>query len=229
MNALKRTFSSSVGSKVVMAVTGLALVGFVLSHMAGNLQMFVGRTALNDYAEKLQNLGPLLWVARIGLLAVFAAHVGAALRITAANKAARPVPYRSVSPQVTSFAARTMFMSGIIVLLFVLFHLAHFTLGWVQGDLKHMVETVGEHTRPDVYGMTVTGFGVWWVTLLYVAANLVLAVHISHGASSLFQSLGFTHARFEPLKQHAGKLLGLLIGLGNISMPLACLLGVVKA
>ena len=117
-----RTMSSSIGAKWTMALTGFALIGFVLVHMLGNLQVFAGPEKLNHYAETLQNLGPILWVMRLGLLALFGLHVWTAFKLWSANRAARPVPYATMEPQVTSYAARTMFWSGLAISLFVSFH-----------------------------------------------------------------------------------------------------------
>ena len=244
--SVARTLKSSIGAKWVMALTGLGLLGFVIAHMAGNLQVFAGRDKLNAYAEGLQKLGPILWAARLGLLAMFAIHVVTALRVASANKAARPVPYATLQPQVTSYAARTMVMSGLIVLAFVVYHLAHFTFGWTNPDhfkaqeMAYAVGSVADATRGaqgaplhsymrhDVYEMVVRGFQVWWISALYVIAQAVLCLHISHGASSALQTLGVTHPALECLKDKLGPAVAILIFLGNTSIPAAILLGLVK-
>lgn len=217
-----KALRASVGAKAVMAVTGLLLLLFVLAHMLGNLQVFLGPDALNGYAQKLQNLGGLLWVARIGLATILVLHVATAGRLTRLNRQARPVGYAALSPQVTSYAARTMVLSGFVILAFVAFHLLHFTLGVTHpGHFGHH-DAQGRH---DVYRLVVLGFQQAPVALLYVAAQALLALHISHGASSLFQSLGVTHPALRCVKDRAGPALALLIFVGNVSMPLACLLG----
>ena len=228
-----RTMKSSIGAKWVMALTGLGLVGFVIAHMIGNLQVFAGPDKLNHYAETLQNLGPILWAMRLGLLAIFGLHVWTAFRLSSANKAARPVPYATMEPQVTSYAARTMLWSGLIVLAFLLYHLAHFTLGWTNPDhfnLHEKVATAGAlpTERHDVYAMVVAGFQVGWIAALYVVAQILLCLHISHGASSALHTLGCTHPALRGLKAKLGPALATIIFLGNCSIPVAILLGLVK-
>ncbi len=220
--SIGRALKASVGAKAVMAVTGLLLLLFVIAHMLGNLQLFRGPEALNGYARTLKGLGPLLWVARVGLAAVFVAHVATAARLTRLNRAARPIGYTLATPQVTSYAARTMVLSGLIVLGFVAYHLLHFTLGVTHPRHFALRDAAG---HPDVYAMVVLGFRQAPVALLYVLAQGVLALHVSHGASSLFQSLGVTHPALARVRRLAGPALALLIFVGNVSMPLACLLG----
>jgi succinate dehydrogenase / fumarate reductase cytochrome b subunit len=188
----------------------------------------------------------LLWAARLGLLAIFVIHVVTAIRIANENKAARPVPYATLQPQVTSYAARTMVMSGLIVAAFVAYHLAHFTFGWTNADhfkLQESVMAVGSvgdarlgaqgapfhsYMRHDVYGMVVAGFNVTWISALYVVAQALLCLHISHGASSALQTLGVTHPALKCLKDKLGPAVAVVIFLGNTSIPAAILLGLVK-
>ena len=226
MNGIQKTISSSIGAKTLMALTGLGLVGFVIAHMLGNLQIYAGPEKLNAYAKTLQDLGPGLWVARLGLLALFGLHFATALRLVRANKAARPTPYVKKVEERTTYAARTMWMSGLIVLAFVLYHLAHFTLrvtGEGFGGPAYELATGGH----DVYRMVVDGFGVWWVSALYIVANVLLGLHISHGASSAFQTLGVRHPRLAFLKTCLGPAIGTVIVIGNVSIPLSILLGLV--
>lgn len=224
MNRFRRTFSSSIGTKWVMALTGFGLLGFVLTHLAGNLLVFKGQDAINAYAKGLKDLGPGLWVLRAGLLGMFVLHVASAARLVALNKRARPVAYASMKPQETTYAARTMWMSGLIVLAFVIFHLAHLTFGLTHPDHYALQDAQGRH---DVYAMVVLGFQQWPVVVAYVAAQLLLGAHIAHGASSAFHTLGVTHPSLAFLKKGAGKLLAALIVLGNVSIPAAILAGLV--
>ncbi len=226
MSGLKKTFSSSVGAKTLMALSGLGLVGFVIAHMIGNLQVFAGPERLNAYAKTLKDLGPGLWVARLGLLALFSLHIGTAVQLVLANKEARPTPYVRKVEERTTYAARTMWMSGLIVLTFLLYHLAHFTLHWTNPEFSDAAFVLADGSH-DVYRMVVEGFSVWWVSALYIVANLLLALHISHGAQSAFQTLGVRHARLAFLKHGFGPAIGALIAIGNCSMPLAILLGLV--
>jgi succinate dehydrogenase / fumarate reductase, cytochrome b subunit len=232
---LGRSLNSSIGMKWLMALTGCALVLFVLAHMVGNLQIFAGREKLNAYAETLQHLGPLLWLMRAGLLTIFALHVWTAFRVWSANRAARPVPYATAEAQVTGIAARTMIWSGLVVLAFLAYHVAHLTLGVTHPEhyaLHEPVVKLGSglqtYERHDVYGMVVAGFREPAVVVLYVVAQFLLCVHIWHGASSALHTLGVTHPRMTCLKPALGKVLATVVFVGNASIPLSVLTGLVK-
>ncbi|MCB9898291.1 MAG: succinate dehydrogenase cytochrome b subunit [Planctomycetes bacterium] len=228
MNGLLASLGTSIGRKMVVAVTGLMLLLFVLAHMAGNLQVFAGPEALNSYAAKLQSLGPLLWAARLGLLAVFGVHVALTLKLASENKEARPTAYaHQTSVQATS-ASRTMVMSGLLVVAFVLYHLAHFTFGVVQPGNHELVETLADGTtRHDVFSMVVLGFQNPLVAISYVVAMALLCWHVSHGVQSVFQTLGLQSARSRDAVRKASLGIAALIFVGNASMPLACLLHLV--
>ncbi len=213
---------SSIGAKFLMAASGLGLVLFVIAHMLGNMQVFLGPEAINAYAAKLQSLGALLWVARIGLLLMFGLHVATAIRITRQNRAARPIPYAVHKPFQSSFASRTMLMSGLIVLAFAIWHLLHFTFGSVDAESYRMAH---QGATPDVYAMLVHAFRQPVVAVSYMFAMLLLALHISHGLGSLVQSLGLTNRRTRSCCMCAGRLVALVIFAGNLSMPLAILCG----
>lgn len=225
MNRKSHPLCSTIGTKVVMAVTGLVLLLFVIGHMLGNLQVYAGPAQLNGYAKKLRDMGPLLWIVRAGLLAAFVLHVVSAFRLDRLNRAARPVPYRTAEPQVTTYAARTMLWSGLVVGAFVVYHLLHFTFGVTNPEHAALRTPEGLH---DVYGMVVRGFSLWPVSLAYVAAQALLALHLSHGASSAFQTLGTTHPRLAFLKGGFGPVVAIVIFLGNVSIPLAVLAGIVR-
>lgn len=226
MSWVSRYIKSSVGAKHVMAVTGLMLVGFLLVHMAGNLQVFKGPEAINTYAANLQSLGPLLWVARIGLILIFSIHILSAIRLVLMNKAARPVKYQMVKSEKSSFASRTMAVGGVIVILFVVFHLVHFTFG--GGPLSAEYEVYDEFERHDVFKMVVVGFQNPIVSIVYLISISMLCLHLSHGVTSLFQSLGLDHPRFKGLFKKAGPAIALIILVGNCAMPIACLVGWIK-
>lgn len=228
MNWLLRSLRSSLGKKYLVAVTGLALLGFVIAHMAGNLQIFAGRDVLNAYAAQLKSLGPLLWAARLGLLAFFAVHVATAIRLAAENRSARPVRYAADPGIQRTVSARGMLVTGITIAAFVAFHLAHFTWGWVLTDAYSLTETLADGTtRHDVYSMTVAGFQELPIALLYVVAMVLLGLHIRHGAWSFVQTLGLNNRKYAPAIRAAAAGLAWLIVLGNISMPIAVQLGVV--
>ena len=217
---------TSVGKKTVMAVTGLILFGFVIVHMLGNLQIFLGREALNSYAEHLEELGPLLWVARAVLLAALIAHVYTAARLTYENSQARPIGYAHKDTVQASYASRTMMMSGVIVFLFIVYHLLHFTFCVTQPGFKNLLDAGGDR---DVYAMVILGFQSVPVSVVYVLAMLALAFHLSHGVQSLFQTLGFNHPNATPFIRTASVGFGLLVLFGNSSIPLAVLSGVLRA
>ncbi len=231
MNWLTRTLGSSVGRKMLVALTGLALVGFVITHMLGNLQVFAGREALNAYAANIKSLGPLLWAMRAGLLLAFVTHVGLALKLAAENRAARPERYAHNAHVQSTSGARSMVITGLMVLLFILYHLAHFTFGLTDPGSFNADEAImtaaGPVNRHDVYYMVVTGFQQPLVTILYIAAMVCLALHMSHGVQSVFQSLGLNHPKHEPLIRKLAVGLAWVIFLGNAAMPVAVLAGLV--
>jgi len=233
MNALVesvvRFCRSTVGTKVLMALTGLALFGFLVAHLAGNLQMLAGDHApelMNAYAAKLKSLGPLLWVARIGLLATFALHIALAIRLTALNKSARPVPYAYESTVQASWGSRTMILTGSLVVLFVLFHLAHFTLGFTHPEHYALEDAQGRH---DVFNMVVSGFKLPAVSAGYGLAMLVVGLHLSHGLGSLARSLGLSNPRLQALVQRGGVALAILIAVGFAAIPSAVQAGWVQS
>lgn len=213
---------SSIGKKIVMAVTGLVLVLFVLGHMAGNLQIYKGAEALNAYSEFLHHLlhGAGLWIARIVLLACAGLHIWAAIGLTRMNAAARPVAYRQVEPKASTWASRYMRVTGFVLLFFIVFHLLNLTTGqWHPG---------GVYVKGDVYANVVSTFRVPWVAALYVVAMIALAGHLSHGIWSLMQTLGWNHPRYNALRKQIAWVLTLLVVVANISFPVAVLAGIVR-
>jgi len=223
MGWLGRTLGTTIGAKWLMGLTGLGLFGFVIVHMVGNLQVFLGPEALNEYAVKLRSFGPLLWVIRAGLLALFVLHVYSGLRLARLNRQARPVRYARRQTQ-ASLSSRTMAIGGIGLLLFVGYHLAHFTFGWTHPE--HFALTDGEG-RHDVNSMFVMGFREAPVVLLYVCAMGALLLHLTHGISSFFQTVGLNHPNWRKFWNALGPVLGMLVFLGNIAMPLAVYAGYV--
>jgi succinate dehydrogenase / fumarate reductase cytochrome b subunit len=218
---------SSIGAKIIMAVTGLLLFGFVIGHMLGNLQMFLGQDAVNKYAASLKDLGALLWVVRIGLLLIAVVHVISGIRLARLNRSARPVPYQKNAKVQASLGSVTMVQTGVLVLAFVVYHLLHFTFGVVQHD-SYAGSLPLDQGRHDVFSMTVIGFQSWLVSGSYIVAMLLLGLHLSHGVTSLFQSIGLDHPRIAPLAARLGPISALIIVVGNCSMPIACLLGLVQ-
>ncbi len=219
---------SSLGSKFLMAVTGLGLTGFVVVHMLGNLQIFLGREHLNAYAKALQGNAALLWTARLVLLAIFLAHIIYGIRLWLANRAARPVPYYSRRYREASVASRTMLLTGLVILAFVVFHVLHFTVGVIdrgpKGSYLELQDPKGQH---DVYAMVVYGFRNPLVSMVYVVAMALLCLHISHGFGSLWQSIGWNDRRWASWLKRASQTLALVLFVGNSSMPLAVLFGLI--
>ncbi|MGH7198884.1 MAG: succinate dehydrogenase cytochrome b subunit [Candidatus Omnitrophota bacterium] len=216
---------SSIGKKAVMAVTGLLLLGFVVAHMLGNLQIFLGQEALNAYAHKLQSLPLLLWTARAFLLLIFAVHVVFSLILAVENKRARPVPYAYKDTVEASLASRTMVLSGLLILLFVIYHLLHFTLGVVHPEYFHLLDSKGRH---DVYSMSLLSYRLWPVSAAYFAAMIVLYMHLKHGAPRFFQSLGIVDEKTRQGVECAGKALAWIILVGNSSILFAAYFGFLK-
>ena len=208
-----------------MAVTGIFLFGFVVVHLLGNLQIYLGQDALNDYAKHLEELPMLLWPARIFLLTALLIHIFVACSLAIENRRARPVRYVYKDTIQASYASRTMVMSGVIILLFIVYHLLHFTFGKVQPQFFEQTDLRG---REDVYGMVVHGFGNVYVAASYIAAMAVLCLHLSHGLQSLFQSLGIRSEKTGPLLKKFAIGVSLLIFIGNSSIPVSILLGLVK-
>jgi succinate dehydrogenase cytochrome b subunit len=211
-------FSSTLGKKISMAVTGIILFGFVVGHMLGNLQIYLGAERLNHYAELLQANRPFLWTFRSVMLFCVTVHIIAAIQVWLRNRASRPVKYRVFRPPAVDYAARTMMWSGPIIALFIGYHLLDFTVGSANPNF----------IRGDVYHNVIASFSNPLVALIYVAANLLLAFHLYHGLWSLFQTFGWDHPRFGWLRRVPAVLFSVLIGAGNISIPLAVLTGVVK-
>lgn len=224
MDWLKRTLNSSIGMKWTMGLTGLALALFVLAHMLGNLQIYGGPDMINDYAVHLRDLGPLLWLARIGLLVMVLLHIVSAVRITQMNKAARPVGYAVFTQQVSGYASHTMFMGGLILLGFIVYHLAQFTLGLTNPEQFSLHDAQGRH---DVYSMVVLCFRQPLISAIYILAMVPLVLHLSHGVTSAFQTLGVNHPKYRPLLAAIGPLFGAIVFIGNVSIPLAVLSGVI--
>jgi succinate dehydrogenase / fumarate reductase cytochrome b subunit len=219
---------SSVGAKHLMAVTGLILSAFVLGHMAGNLLVLAGQDAINAYAEGLKNTPALLWGTRITLLASVIVHIAAALRLTALNRAARPVRYVRYRAARTPFYARVMPWTGLILLAFIVYHLLHYTVGVVQvstfAGTPGNVDALG---RPDVYSMVIHGFQNPMVAGSYLVAMALLCMHLAHGVTSMFQSIGFNHPKYNAIVRNAGPVFGIVVFAGNTLIVLAVLLGVV--
>ena len=227
-NPLAALWGTMVGKKVVMAVTGIVLVGFVIAHMLGNLKIFLGAQAIDTYAVFLRTMGEplvpysaLLWVVRIVLLTCVALHITAAVQLTRMSRAARPHGYDTKESIATTYAARTMRWSAVIVVLFIVYHLLHLTggvVGWEPGQFRDL----------SVYHNVVAGFSVWYVSLFYIVAMAALCLHLDHGVWSLLQTLGWNNARTTSTLRTLSREVALAVFVGFISVPVAVLAGWVR-
>ena len=219
-------YQTTIGKKVIMAISGLILIGFVVGHMVGNLQIFgelletgKGQKALDEYAAFLHSMPAVLWGARSVLIIAIFAHFWSAFSLIRQNRAARPQKYKRQVSQVTTYAAKTMKYGGFIVLFFIIYHLLHLTLGKVGPDGFE----VGK-----VYANVVTGFSNPIISGFYIFAQLFLGLHLYHGIWSLMQTLGLSHDRFNAMRKSISSLIALVITAGNISIPVAVLAGLLK-
>lgn len=231
--------ASTVGQKILVGTTGLLLVGFLIGHLIGNLKMFSGPESINRYAYFLKHdLGALIWVARGGLLVLFVTHVVLALYLKRKAAAARPVGYQKFRTAQATLPSKTMLWTGLVTLAFVVFHLAHYTLGWVKGATLPDGRVVNyldlTYTLPDgrqvhdVYTMVLAGFGNPPVSALYVVCQLLLFIHLGHGIQSSLQTLGLVGKRFTPAAKALGWLTAATIFVGNLAIVVAVWTGYVK-
>src|ERR1700731_3007053 len=191
-NPLIAFYQSSIGKKYVVAVTALLLILYVLWHLLGNLQIYMGPDRINAYAKFLHDLGPILWVVRVILLAAFVTHIVATIQLAHENRLAKPQKYAVPGYQRSTLASRTMIISGLIVLCFVIYHLLQFTLHVTDPEFRKLHDSLG---RPDVYRMLILGFSHPLVSFFYVLALFLLASHLSHGFASVVQTLGINNRK----------------------------------
>lgn len=215
-----RFWASTNGKKVVMAITGAILFLFVIGHMLGNLQVFEGPEQMNYYGRALRRFPEALWAVRTILFVSVILHIWASVALAVRKTKARPVGYAKKENIASSYASRTMYWSGPIILAFVIYHLLDLTTGTIHRG--------GAFVAGDPYHNLVSGFQVWWVSAWYIFAMILLAFHIQHGAWSMFQSVGINHPRHTPILKKAATVLAIVIAAGYISIPLSILLGVVQ-
>jgi succinate dehydrogenase / fumarate reductase cytochrome b subunit len=211
---------------MIVAITGIILILFVIGHLLGILQIFIGPDLIKGYSQHLRDLGPLLWAILLFLLATVVIHIYVTNKLAIENRRARPEPYKDKQYVKATFASRHMVMSGLIVLAFIIYHLAHFTVRVTDqrfGSLK--ADPLGHY---DVYSMMVYGFQNYYVSGFYILGLFLLALHLSHGSSSFFQSLGLNDKKLTPHLALAGRIFAWLIFVGYTSIPLAILFGWVK-
>ncbi|MFM8568672.1 MAG: succinate dehydrogenase cytochrome b subunit [Candidatus Kapaibacterium sp.] len=220
--------SSTVMQKAVVAVSGLLFVLFLIGHLSGNLLIYTGPMGFNKYAQGLRDLGPLLWIFRIVLVASLALHVTFTIRLRGRNTDARPVEYAVKKPVASTVYSRSMMYTGFTILAFVVFHLAHLTWGKVQPE--HYAGTwmlPDGRAVHDVYKMTVAGFATPWISLVYVVCVSMVMLHLQHAIQSAVQTLGFRHPRYAPLVLKTGAAIALVLWLGFVSIPVSVMAGLV--
>ncbi len=218
---MKRLFAFyrySTGKKMVMAVTGFIGAGYVVGHMLGNLQAFVGPSKLNDYATFLRSTGALLWTVRVLLLGAVLLHAVAAFQLARLSLKGREVGYDRWQPVASTFASRTMRWSGPIVGLFILYHVLHLTTGSVHPDFR----------QGNVFANVVTGFRVGYVSAFYIAAMVALGLHLYHGVWSMFQSLGINHPKYNGLIRGVATFITVTVVSGFIAIPVGVMVGVIS-
>ena len=209
---------STIGKKVVMAVTGLIGIGFVIGHMLGNLQMFQGPAKMNAYAHFLKSLGELLWLARLIQLGAVILHVVAAYQLSRLRLQARPVGYaRGGQREVSTLASRTIRWGGVFILAFIVFHILHFTTLSIFRD----------YSETDVYANVVHGFRIWWVALIYLVAMVFLGLHLYHGTWSALRTIGASRPSPDPLRRRASLVVAAVVSLGFIAIVVAVFTGAI--
>jgi succinate dehydrogenase / fumarate reductase cytochrome b subunit len=208
-------WDAPIGKKTVMAVTGMILFAFVLVHMAGNLQVFLGREKFDAYGRLLRVEPALLWFARGVLLLSVILHIVASIQLTALNQKSRPIGYQKSTAIDSSYASRTMMWSGPIIAAFIVYHILHFTLGTVHPDFH----------EGQVYDNVIAGFRVIPVSIAYIVSMILLGMHLNHGLWSMFQSIGVTNPRYSAALRRFANIFSILIVVGFISIPIAVMAG----
>jgi succinate dehydrogenase / fumarate reductase cytochrome b subunit len=214
-----RFYQTTVFKKAIMAITGMILFLFVIGHMIGNLQIFLGRETLDAYGHFLHSVPELLWPVRIVLLAAVTLHIISTIQLATVKNAARPVQYVKKNDSHSSYASRTMYWSGPIVAAFIVYHILHLTLGVAQPSV---------YVQGAVYDNVVYGFQNYAISGFYILSMALLCTHLYHGAWSMFQSVGINHPRYTPMLRKFAALMAIVIFIGNVSIPVSVMLGIVK-
>src|SRR5262249_20100048 len=217
---------SSVGRKMIVAVTGVILILFVIGHLLGNLQIYLGPDWINAYSQHLRDLGPLLWLIRLFLLIAVVLHIYFTIQLAIENRRARSEEYRDRNYVKASWASRHMVVSGLVVLAFIIFHLLHFTARKFNPQFPLL--KLDPLNRYDVYSMMVYGFQNVYASAFYIVGLFLLTLHLTHGSSSFFQSLGLNNHRLTPNLALCVRIFALLLFIGYVSIPIAVLLGFIK-
>jgi succinate dehydrogenase / fumarate reductase cytochrome b subunit len=221
-------YRSTIGKKVIMAVTGLVLIAFVIGHMLGNLQMFIGAAKINAYSAFLKSTGELLWLVRLGLLVAALLHILMAWQLTMIKRQARPIDYHKREPQVSTIASRTMRWGGVLLLVFIVFHILHFTTGTVFPAASRPDAMYPLFSHTNVYGNVISAFRTPWVVAFYVVAMLFLMLHLFHGAWSSVRTLGLNKPSRHPLQRRVATIVAIVVWLGFTAVPVAVFFGVIR-
>jgi succinate dehydrogenase / fumarate reductase cytochrome b subunit len=220
-------YRSTIGKKIIMGITGLIGIGFVIVHMAGNLQAFVGQEKINAYSAMLHGpLNELLWLVRIVLIVAVVLHVLMAYQLTRRSADARPIGYQRKTPQVATVASRTMKWGGVLLLVFIVFHILHFTTETIDpAGWRGMTDVRGNH---DIYGDIVASFHIWWVAAFYIVAMLALGLHLYHGAWSSVRTLGYAKPSPNPLHRRIALVVAVGVWLGFTLVPVGVIAGLIR-
>jgi succinate dehydrogenase / fumarate reductase, cytochrome b subunit len=220
-------YRSTIGKKIIMGVTGLIGVAFVIVHMAGNLQVFSGPDRLNGYGAMLHgSLAEITWLVRIVLIVAVVLHVLMAYQLTQRSAAARPIDYQKREPQVSTLASRTMKWGGVLLLVFIVLHILHFTTGTLDpGGARGLIDSTGDR---DVYGNIVASFRIWWVSLFYIVSMIALGLHLYHGAWSAARTLGHFKPSPNPLHRRIALAIAVIVWFGFTIVPVGVLAGIIR-
>ncbi len=220
-------YRSTIGKKIIMGVTGLIGIGFVILHMAGNLQAFVSQDKINSYGALLHGpLAELTWLLRVVLIVAVVLHVLMAYQLTMRSRAARPIGYQNKEAQVATIASRTMKWGGVLLLVFIVVHLLHFTTEAIDpGGWRGMTDN---HGHRDVYGNLIASFRIWWLAAFYIVAMIALGLHLYHGAWSSVRSLGYAKTSADPLHRRIALGVAILVWLGFTIVPVGVIAGIIR-
>jgi len=220
-------YRSTIGKKIIMGITGLIGVGFVIIHMAGNLQVFIGQTKINDYGAMLHGpLAELTWLLRIVLIVSLILHVTMVVQLTQRSAAARPIGYQKKTPQVSTLASRTMKWGGVLLLVFIVVHILHFTTETIDPAGARGLTDI--HGNRDVYSNIVMSFRIWWVALFYIVSMLALGLHLFHGAWASVRTLGYAKPSGNPLHRTIALSVAAIVWLGFTIIPVAVIAGIIR-
>ncbi len=217
--------TSSISRKLLMAATGLCLIGFIFGHLLGNLQIFMGQDQLNTYAKALKDLGYVTLMIRLIILTIAVLHIYTGIMLYLHNKVSRPVNYKFKNIIQATLTSRTMIWTGLGILLYVVYHLLHFTFITTNPEYANLHDSLGRH---DVYSMIVLGFQNYLISTVYIIAMLLLAFHLSHAVSSFFQTMGWNKKELEKKFKYIAYVVSVTIFIGYTSIPVAVLAGLIK-